>query len=194
MLHLFQTPRTMAVLPSSNLDMAGYFTRKRGFRGRGSQKIWHRGQGGKGGGESVAQRGSVGVEPADYFANYVGDGGPETLEHCYCEQHNRHDAGFLTHPGGCDDTWLAGLTGLSGQVACAESIRDGGAAASLALGAKVEAGALIAARGATIADAGLDAVGGRLDTELGGCTRRRADVQGLIIAGSGRAARKTING
>src|SRR5580658_10171622 len=32
MLHLFQTPRTIAVLPSSRFDMAGYFTRKSGIR------------------------------------------------------------------------------------------------------------------------------------------------------------------
>src|SRR5271155_4848319 len=47
MLHLFQTPSTMAVLPSSNLGMARYFTRKRGIRGCGSQKIYTEGKGGK---------------------------------------------------------------------------------------------------------------------------------------------------
>ena len=87
------------------------------------------------------------MEPADYFADHIGDGGPETLEHRYCEQHNRHDAGFLTHPGGGDDTRLARLTGLGGQVGCAESVGDGGAAAALALRPEIEAGALIVAAG-----------------------------------------------
>src|SRR5580704_5979473 len=54
--HLFQTPRTMAVLPSSNLDMARYFTRKRGFRGGRSQKSYREGRGGKNGGKSVKDK------------------------------------------------------------------------------------------------------------------------------------------
>jgi hypothetical protein len=144
----------------------------------------------------------VRVNPADYFAEEIGDYGPEGGEDGDADSNH---AGKRLGAGGSDAGPRRGygsessrLIELRGQMAAAESVGDGAAIASLALRAEIEAGTLIAGIfadcGYDSVGSGLDASGAGFDAELGRCACVRVKIQVLTAARNRRAGRETING